>query len=114
MSPAVQKLAVSAMSCTSNAYDVYNGGTVKLAHDQHLGVPVDYFWHSTVSGNRFGHRVDMTGYCQFLIKIDGKVGSAELDFRFSYEMSDAGIDRGNPIHNGAQYTTTLRTSLPSA
>ncbi|MFE3175668.1 hypothetical protein ACFXPA_23745 [Amycolatopsis sp. NPDC059090] len=77
ISPAVQAIAVSSMNCTA--------GHMQLPyHDAHSNIPVDYFWHSTVQGNKSDNTpYDLYGSCVFKVKNNG---TANLKFTFHYLM----------------------------
>jgi hypothetical protein len=77
VAPAVQAIAVGPMNCTA--------GHMQLPyHDSHDNIPVDYFWHSTVQGNRSDNtKYDLYGSCTFKVKNNG---TANLRFVFHYSL----------------------------
>ncbi|WP_410654921.1 hypothetical protein [Amycolatopsis sp. lyj-112] len=98
VAPAVQAIATSSMNCTA--------GHMQLSyHDAHSNIPVDYFWHSTVQGNRSNNtKYDLYGSCTFSVKGNGK---ANLKFVFHYSMfcGPCGNVAARTIANG--FSTTL-------
>jgi hypothetical protein len=80
ISPKVQAIATSPMDCRA--------GHNKLPYsDFHGGVPVDYFWHSTVQGNVIDNtNYTLYGNCTFRVVAGGRPGTANLSFQFHYSL----------------------------
>ncbi|MFD7031384.1 hypothetical protein ACFWAR_25490 [Streptomyces sp. NPDC059917] len=84
-SPTVRKIAVGPMNCKA--------GHMQLPYsDSHPAVGVDYHWHSTVPNNRHNTNYTLYGNCTFRVKVSGRIGTANLGFRFNYSLFD-GISR---------------------
>jgi len=77
-SPAVRAIASGPMDCQA--------GHLQLPgyHDNHSGIPVDYFWHSSVQGSFFNRDYTLWGNCSFPVLSNGRAGHAVLSFRFHY------------------------------
>ena len=77
-SPAVRAIASGPMNCQA--------GHLQLPgyHDSHSGIPVDYFWHSSVQGSFFNVDYTLYGSCTFPVLDNGRAGRAVLSFRFNY------------------------------
>lgn len=85
IAPAVQAIATSPMNCEA--------GHLQLSyHDKHIGVPVSYFWHSTVRGHSYNRSYTLWGSCTFKVNVNGKPGSAVLNFRFNYSIVRSATD----------------------
>ena len=79
-SPAVRAIATGPMDCTAGHLE-FPG-----YHDQHLGLPVDYRWHSTVQGSFFNVDYTLWGTCSFPVQANGQAGQAVLNFHFNYYL----------------------------
>ncbi|WP_260850509.1 LGFP repeat-containing protein [Rhodococcus sp. WB9] len=55
-------------------------------HDNHVDVPMDYGWHSTIPEHTPGSNYLLAGNCNFPVNAGGKNGEANVGFRFQYEI----------------------------
>lgn len=117
LTPAVQSIAVTPMDCTA-------GRMEGDYHDHHV-VPTDYSWHSTVRGHVHNGDYVLWGRCTFGVNVGGKLGKADLGFRFNYGIRStrstclrAGLAEGlaasRPCDVRPAVTTVLRLSGPAA
>ncbi|MFF3755240.1 hypothetical protein ACFYYH_33160 [Streptomyces sp. NPDC002018] len=93
ISPTLERTATGNMRCTAKVPSFPN------YDDTHGSIPVDYKWHSSVSGP---HRVNtsywyvLNAQCKFPSTVNGTGGTTTVTLKFNYKMSTtSAFARGN-------------------